>query len=106
MPKPLPEIELALDGEVWNLEFEYSPGTPGRNYMPNGDPGYPAEPAEWTIQRAFYRHPDTDSLVELTSLWISLELEDRFADELSEAIAAAMSEPDYDEDFAEEDRDE
>ena len=26
--------------------FDYSPGRPGRSYMPNGDPGYPDEPAE------------------------------------------------------------
>lgn len=29
--------------------FDYSPGRPGRNYMPNGDPGYPDDPPELVI---------------------------------------------------------
>lgn len=28
------------------VEYYYSPGDPGRMYMPNGDPGYPPEPAD------------------------------------------------------------
>jgi hypothetical protein len=35
-----------VDAEV---SFTYSAGRPGRNYMPNGDPGYPDEPAELDI---------------------------------------------------------
>lgn len=35
-------------GEVTAF-FDYSPGRPGRNYMPNGDPGYPDEPPELDV---------------------------------------------------------
>ena len=31
------------------VNFDYSPGCEMRMYMPNGDPGYPAEPEEWDI---------------------------------------------------------
>jgi len=31
------------------VSYAYSPGRPGRMYMPNGDPGYPDEPAEVEI---------------------------------------------------------
>ena len=31
------------------VSYYYSPGRPGRMYMPNGDPGYPDEPAELEI---------------------------------------------------------
>ena len=31
------------------VRYEYEPGSPGRMYMPNGDPGYPPEPAELWI---------------------------------------------------------
>jgi hypothetical protein len=32
-----------------DVSFTYSAGRPGRNYMPNGDPGYPDEPAELDV---------------------------------------------------------
>ena len=35
-----------VDAEV---SFTYSAGRPGRNYMPNGDPGYPDDPAELEV---------------------------------------------------------
>jgi len=31
------------------VDYTYSPGRPGKMYMPNGDPGYPDEPAEVEI---------------------------------------------------------
>ncbi len=33
----------------FDVAFTYSPGLPGRNFLPNGDPGYPEEPAEVEI---------------------------------------------------------
>ncbi len=38
------------DGEAeYTAWFDYSPGRPGRNYMPNGDPGYPDDPPELCV---------------------------------------------------------
>jgi len=34
------------EGNEVEVEVDYYPGDPGRRYMPNGDPGYPPEPAE------------------------------------------------------------
>lgn len=43
-------IDLGLLGEhAIEVTYSYSPGRPGRMYMPNGDPGYPDEPAEWEL---------------------------------------------------------
>lgn len=36
------DVELAV-------RYTYTPGLPERQYMPNGDPGHPAEPAEVEI---------------------------------------------------------
>ena len=44
------EVFLPDDSE-WIAYFDYSRGRPGRNYMPNGDPGYPEEPPEVTVNR-------------------------------------------------------
>lgn len=35
------------------VDYTYSPGRPGKMYMPNGDPGYPDEPAEVEILNAW-----------------------------------------------------
>jgi len=37
----LPYTDLIVD-----IEYYYTPAVPGRQYMANGDPGYPDEPAE------------------------------------------------------------
>lgn len=43
-------INLGIAGDwVAQIEYKYSPGTPDRWYMPNGDPGYPGDPAEVSI---------------------------------------------------------
>jgi len=39
-------IEVTIEVEV---EFDYVPGTDAVMYLPNGDPGYPAEPEEFLI---------------------------------------------------------
>lgn len=41
--------EVSTDAGDLLVGYEYSPGRPGRMYMPNGDPGYPDEPAELQI---------------------------------------------------------
>lgn len=37
------------DDEPLVVEFDITPGRPGRLYLSNGDPGYPPEPAEVDI---------------------------------------------------------
>ena len=55
----------------WTLEVEghYSPGRPGRMYLPNGDPGYPDEPPEFEIERV-------RALTEFRSTSIGLDVTD------------------------------
>ena len=43
---------LRVEIEV-EAAFAYYPGCEMRMYLPNGDPGYPAEPAEAELQSAF-----------------------------------------------------
>jgi len=57
------DLDYTLDaGELGEFEvevhFTYSPGTPGRMYMPNGDPGYPDEPAEFEVVGVTYQSFD------------------------------------------------
>ncbi len=40
------------------VHFTYSPGTPDVMYMPNGDPGYPGDPAEYEVQKVTYQNFD------------------------------------------------
>ena len=37
---------LPWDDVEFEVEFSYIPGTPDVLYLPNGDPGYPGDPAE------------------------------------------------------------
>lgn len=37
-------VEIEVGGHALRVEYEYSPGRPGRMYLRNGDPGYPDEP--------------------------------------------------------------
>lgn len=50
--KPQPGCKLALlalgDTEAW-VEYEYSPGRAGVHTLPNGDPGFPDDPAELAV---------------------------------------------------------
>ena len=39
----------ALGEQEVPVDYTYSAGRPGKMYMPNGDPGYPEEPAEAEI---------------------------------------------------------
>jgi hypothetical protein len=50
----LPRGSFCCEAEIDGLgdcivHYDYSPGRPGRNYMPNGDPGYPDDPAELMV---------------------------------------------------------
>lgn len=43
---------LKVDHQKVLVTYAYYPGHPGRHTMPNGDPGYPPEPAETEIHAA------------------------------------------------------
>lgn len=38
-----------IDDAPFEVEFDITPGRPGKLYLRNGDPGYPPEPAEVDI---------------------------------------------------------
>lgn len=43
-------VDLGILGEqTVEVEYDYSPGRPGKMYMRNGDPGYPDEPPECDV---------------------------------------------------------
>ena len=50
-------IQVEYEDLAFEVEFDYSPFRPGRMYMPNGDPGYPDEPAEMEITSIKMVHP-------------------------------------------------
>lgn len=41
--------DITYNGVTFEVEFNATPGSPGRMYLANGDPGYPEEPAEIEI---------------------------------------------------------
>ena len=41
---------IAIDDVELEIQFSYTPGRPAVMYLPNGDPGYPADPAEVDIE--------------------------------------------------------
>jgi hypothetical protein len=48
-------VDLGILGEIEvEVEYSYSPGTPDVRYLPNGDPGYPGDPAELEILKVTY----------------------------------------------------
>jgi hypothetical protein len=40
------KTEVTVGNTLFTVEYLYTPGTPGRHTLPNGDPGYPAEAPE------------------------------------------------------------
>lgn len=44
-------ITFEAIGLTFQAEVSYTPGRPGVHTLPNGDPGYPDEPPEMTINR-------------------------------------------------------
>ncbi len=51
------------------VEFDYSPGRPGKMYLRNGDPGYPDEPAEVEVTRIEFQSRQ----VSLAPTWTTLD---------------------------------
>ena len=54
--------------------FAYYPGCEMRMYMPNGDPGYPAEPPEAEVQKVFAG--EGKNRVDISDLLSANEIED------------------------------
>jgi hypothetical protein len=57
-------VWLEINGEEKEatVEFDYSPGRPGRWYLNNGDPGYPDEPAEIEVTKVVTDRAELQSL--------------------------------------------
>ena len=72
---------LRVEIEV-EAAFAYYPGCEMRMYRPNGDPGYPAEPAEAELQSAFI------GLGEEKTAWVKEVLE-----KMDRTIAAPTAPP-------------
>ena len=64
---------MSLQIEV-DVELEYYPGCEMRMYMPNGDPGYPAEPPEAEVQKVFVG--EGKNRVDISDLLSANEIED------------------------------
>ncbi len=45
--------------------YRYSPGTPDVWYLPNGDPGYPGDPAELEILHCWITFPHQTEAIDL-----------------------------------------
>lgn len=46
-----PFIEIEVGWQQLRCEYDYSPGSPDVHTLPNGDPGYPGDPEEFTVNR-------------------------------------------------------
>ena len=66
------------------VEFYYTEGSPGCNYMPNGDPGYEDEPAELEIVQVLVNNCD---------------IMQALSEETLEAIETKLLEMDYNEEW-------
>lgn len=44
-------VDFCHDGIDYEVEGDYSPGTPDVHYLANGDPGYPGDPPEFEIEK-------------------------------------------------------
>ncbi len=51
------------------VEFDYSPGRPGKMYLRNGDPGYPDEPAEVEVTEIRFEQRG----IGVNALWTPLD---------------------------------
>lgn len=62
------QAELEVTGK-------YYPGTPDVWYLPNGDPGYPGDPEEFSISSATYNSIDVTDLIDALDVnaWMRIE---------------------------------
>ena len=81
---------VLLEIEV-ELEVNFICSTPDVLYLPNGDPGYPGEPAEWELLKIGQPIVDIFSLVE------GKMGEGKFYDEVLNQVIEEMVEPEPEE---------
>lgn len=78
------EDEIDEDGDFCIMLDIYgtcSPGSPGRMYMPNGDPGYPPEPPEVEIEKIYFNdYPETNFDYDWLTEKAILKIEDSLID--------------------------
>lgn len=100
MSRSMKEFEFEWRGiEFVATDVSYYPGSPGRMYMSNGDPGYPPDPADVDYSGIFL---SCDTSYSLNLLEIA---EKKYCDRLDEALYNAIVDyyndagEFYDEDF-------
>ena len=76
-------------GATFDVDFDYSTGRPGKMYMPNGDPGYPDEPAEVVINKISI---DGEELTDLLSEGVIRRIEEVCYEKGDELVAEARME--------------
>lgn len=63
---------LELKVMFFGLEFEVvasaTKGSPGRMYLPNGDPGYPDEPGEFEMEEAYLSGVDMGEFLQCVTV--------------------------------------
>lgn len=69
------KVQLMFLENECDVEFDYSPAIPGRMYMRNGDPGYPAEPEEFVIT-SIVAHYGKNERMEILGLLSEQAIED------------------------------
>lgn len=52
-------VTIQLDGICFRVEGKFTPGRKGKDYLPNGDPGYQSESADFEIYLIQILHLDT-----------------------------------------------
>lgn len=82
-------ITLPERGEVDAIvHAKFHEGRPGRNYMPNGDPGYPDDPPEVEVIAVMYNGIDYVNVV-----GEALSENDSFCEKVSKLYAESLMPP-------------
>ena len=92
MTKPI-FLEIELGGHELRCQYDFSPGTPDVMYLPNGDPGYPGDPEEFSVTKIELQYDD--SLSVHPPVWIDLtdilaDLGDEAAEKLDDIAREAF----------------
>lgn len=70
-PQRFTDESVVVGEREYKVTFDYWPATPDVMYLPNGDPGYPGDPAEVDIREI----RDAAGLVIDGGLWSEIEAE-------------------------------
>ena len=76
------QIDLGVFGIAdAEIDVDYSAGSPGVMYMPNGDPGYPDEPAECIINSFKVNGIEFSEEFDLDDAGLTAKIEEMASDE-------------------------